>query len=245
MTSFYRTDYKGSCLYFLHIPRTSGTYIIDNVRNLLLGDGSDDDLNHTGGGWVFTTGHTGMNPYYQTKSAINTFAVVRNPYEQILSTASFMAKQHDEVFDNDFLEKFINREFAFRMKDPLFNGTPNVQTKMLSCRVVGLDGFVMKKRDEPIKNITFIESDLHKYSSIEEVVGDKSILCFDNREYIEKWISDTMFSMVGLRMGRFGGGKLNSADRRGVALSAEQKRHIRNTSELDFELYEYSKRISG
>ena len=245
MTSFYRVGYKGPCLYFLHIPRTSGTYIIDNVRSFLLGDGSVDDLNHTAGGWVFTTGHTGMNPYYQTKSAINTFAVVRNPYEQILSTASFMAKQHDEIFDNDFLEKFINREFASRMKDPLFNGTPNVQTKMLSCRVVGLDGFVMKKRDEPIENITFLESDLQKYSSIEEILGDKTVLCFDNREYIEKWISDTLFSMVGLRMGWFGGGNVNSANRHGITLSAEQKRHIRNTSELDFELYEYSKRISG
>jgi hypothetical protein len=101
------------------------------------------------------------------------------------------------------------------------------------------------KNDGQLENITFLESDLNKYSSIKEIVGDKTILCFDNREYIEKWISDTLFSMLGLRMGWFGGGNVNSSDKHGITLSTEQKRHIRNTSELDFELYEYSKRLSG
>jgi hypothetical protein len=245
MTSFYRSGYKGRFLYFLHIPRTSGTYIIDNVRSLLKHSASDDELERAINNCVFTAGHTGTNPYYQDNPSFDTFAIVRNPYEQILSTASYMAKQDGDVFDEEFLEKFLSGEYKTHMKNPLFNGTPNIQTKMLGCRVVELDGFVMRNRDEPYKNSAFMESDLSKYSSIEEIVGDKTILCFDNREYIEKWISDTMFSMVGLRMGRFGGGNVNSADRHGITLSAEQKRHIRNTSELDFELYEYSKRLSG
>ena len=239
MTSFYRVGYKGQCLYFLHIPRTSGTYIVDNIESFLVGAKSKNF-----GVKVFMSGHTGTNPYYQTKRPINTFSIVRNPYEQILSTASYAANGAG-VFDNDFLEKFLSGDYSTRVTNPLFNGTHNIQTKMLACRVVSLGGFVMTTVDQQPENVTLLESDLQKYSSMEEIIGDKTILCFDNREYIEKWVSDTLYSMLGLRIGKFGYGTVNSSDRYGIDFSKEQKRHIRNTYELDFELYEYSKRLSG
>jgi len=244
MTSFYREDYNGTCLYFLHIPRTSGTYIVDNVRSFLTGNDYCTDVSVTNTGRVFIGGHVGTNPFYLNESPFTTFAIVRNPFDQILSTASYAANG-EGVFDNDYLEKFLNGDHLSQVADPFFNGTRNIQTKMLACRVVTLEGFAMITPDEPPVNVTFLESDLNKYSSIEEIVGDKTILCFDNREYIEQWISDTLFSMLGLRMGWFGGGNVNSSDKHGITLSTEQKRHIRNTSELDFELYEYSKRLSG
>jgi len=244
MTSFHRTGYNGHCLYFLHIPRTSGTYIVDNVRSFLLGEGFDDEVSDTDTAKVFISGHVGMNPYYQDEPSFNTFTIVRNPFDQILSTASYAANSAG-VFDNDFLEKFLNGENLSQVANPLFNGTCNIQTKMLSCRVVTLEGFDMITTEQPPVNVTFLESDLNKYSSIEEIVGDKTILCFDNREYIEKWISDTLFSMLGSRMGRFGYDTVNSSNRYGIDFSKEQKRHIRDKYELDFELYEYSKRISG
>lgn len=229
-------------LYFQHIPRTSGSFVVNYiVHNFALPQNNRKLVESAS---AFVAGHYGTNISPQNNLDCKIFSIVRNPYDHIVSRAIYHAIKHHKIIpDRHYVDKFINGEFENIYENPTW-GCSNMQAKFLSCRVVSLDelGVNVSRTPNGSKDV-FVLTDLKESTTIEEIIKGKTILCFDKREKIKNWIDDTVLDLWGIVMTGYENNIVNSLGKYDISLSLQQKRIIENNNRLDFDIYEYSKSL--
>lgn len=196
--------------------------------------------------FMFLSGHYAINPLIENTDKYEVFSVVRDPYEHTLSSAAFTCRESGIEFTEDYLDGYVRGEFDAVYNAPFCSGAANIQTKMLTCRLVNLSGSeITDSYGRPSTNVTFIESDLEQVRSVKDIFDGKNIFTFDDRQRLNMWLGTTIYKMFQFSIGEFSNTIINSAERYGLDLNTEQKRIVRTRNELDFELYEYANEIPG
>lgn len=236
-------------LYHLHIPRTSGTGILYALQNSIKTANKNNIVppnpkmfefvynKENMSNWSVLSGHFAVNPIFENEDELNVFSIIRNPIEQVISTAAYMAMSNRENFTNEYFEKFLYDKTSFETH--LFSSTGNIQTKMLTSRIVNVKNiFGDLVVDE--NAIWFLETDLPK-SENELLFKITNIKIFEinSRTQINQWISKNLKDSIDIDFIPIDEEITNSSLKSMFKPSHELIKEVKHRNELDFVLYDY------
>ena len=248
-------------LYHLHIPRTSGTGILYAIHKSFELDrykkGLDKYENQTPGifefsynhttmsEWPTISGHFAINPILHNDSSLETFSVIREPVDHFVSIAAYRAMSSRREFTNEILDKFLDGKYETIFGCKLFSSDGNLQTKMLTCRMVEINAVLDVGDESPGVSIQpngawFVESDLPTgEKELIDRIKDITIFEINERMAVEKYLTYQFKDKFNVEFVGLGLEKMNSSVRAGIKPSPSQKKEILERSKLDVMLYEH------
>lgn len=248
-------------LYHLHIPRTSGTGILYAMHKSFYVDrrnkGIETNRKETPGifefvydhekmgDWPVVSGHFAINPILVNGGSLETFSIVRNPVDHFVSVAAYRAMSSRKEFSNSVLDRFLEGRHETTFGCKLFSSSGNLQAKMLTCRIVGIDETLELTESDKSKfpgsgGAWFVESDFPKSEKeLIDRVSQIKMFQITQREKINNYLKYQFKYKFNVEFLGISPDKTNSSVRNGVTPSPSQEKEILERNSMDLILYEH------
>lgn len=252
-------------LYFLHIPRTSGTDIQQQMLSGLNGHEASEEIRWLGGDdfidngiisifhepvavcsgltdieTILISGHLATNPIVEFPF-VNSFSIIRNPVARLEGVANYLINTEYGWIDSDeeFEEFFFSNDLIWYGNSyPGFNCEPNIQSKYLTGLVVAsrLDDPPPWRPRQMAFNIVGAAQDIRDV--IDVIKTNKiNISSIENRQELLQLMQDSFFSKfnVDISKNKALPNKIKVKNR--FKFSKQREIEIIEENELDFKLY--------
>lgn len=225
-------------IYHLHVPRTSGTYIKNNVLPHLITGGVEHfasnrsyiDTNLIKNS-KFVIGHFGLMPLdYMNDPEV--FCILRDPVERFISDFKYMVNITDR---RGSVEEKLNHLLYENQSEM----QSNVQSKFLSGKTN-----IAKFNIEPARyvhsarNTWFIEDYSKDINTIKRNIDRFNCYTMDNHEAFKIDFNNSLNKNFGFKTFKHSD-KTNESKDVGISLTKEQIDRIYELNSLDMEVYEY------
>lgn len=242
---------KGESLYFLHIPKTSGTKmhydLVECAKNPLAINSPNVYLP---GDFEFVfdpkiaeshniiSGHFGRNPIGLIDNLIS-FSMVREPFEQYLSLAKYAALQQGDTFDENFLDEFLTNNNEINSRFEGMSGCENPQSCFLYSKIAGIEKQVgVDEFGNPIMDISksfFVEKP-HSYAQLSQRLENIVIGLTEERGRLVDFVNTILIRMFNTSI-KTDDSFVNETPPLSFLLNKRQVMSITSKIELDMELY--------
>ena len=237
----------------MHIPRTSGTDVLREAQKAEVRSASAikykpglDRLSvYVPGeyefifpgkveraGYNFFTGHFAANPLYELEDPI-AFSIMRSPVDQYISTITYQCMMRGEVPTPEFVDRHIDNEFYnMDIHEPLFNGTPNAQSKFMMFRLVEVyDQYTDQFR-------AVYEENQLDVDEVKSFVSSHIVGSIIRRDRVIDKVNQMLLKHYGTKLD-INTQKENASPPLGFELSKQQLQKIREKTQIDEEVYQY------
>ena len=239
---------KNKHLYFLHIPKTSGTkmqrdilaasQVVNEVKVYIPGDFEFVFNPEIADSYNIICGHFARNPI-DVISGLTTFSMIREPFDQYVSSAKYAAVQSGIDFNEEFLDSFLSNDNEFSTQFDGMSGCENPQSCFLFSKIACIEhqsfmdsyGNLFTSRYQSF----FVEKP-KSYSELSERLDGIIIGTVENRSFFVERINKILFSLYGIRMTN-NDLIINSTPKPAFKISKKHKSNILEKIELDIELY--------
>ncbi len=242
---------KSKTLYFLHIPKTSGMKMQQDLVECAKNTNAINTPNvYLPGEFEFVfdpfiakshniiCGHFGRNPI-DTVDNLITFSMIREPFEQYLSLAKYSALQNGVTFDSNFLDTFLNNNNEINSRFEGMSGCENPQSCFLYSKIACIEGQVgVDDFGNPITDITrnfFVEKP-KSYTDLRERLEGIMIGTTENRNQFVESINKILMELFNISI-NINSSVVNKTPTPSFSLNKKQIAAITNKIELDVELY--------
>ena len=239
---------KNKHLYFLHIPKTSGTKMqsdilaasqsTNKVKVYIPGDFEFVFNPEIADSYNIICGHFARNPI-STISELFTFSMIREPFDQYLSSAKYAAIQSGIDFNEEFLDSFLSNDNEFSTQFEGMSGCDNPQSCFLFSKIACIEH---KPPTDSYGNLyesryqSFFVEKPKSYSELSERLDGIIIGTAENRSFFVERINRILFSLYGIVMTN-NDLIINSTPKPAFKISKKHKSNILEKIELDIELY--------
>ena len=225
-------------MYHLHVPRTSGTYVKNNVLPHLITGGvehfasnrSQIDLEQIKNS-KFVIGHFGLMPIdYMTD--VDVFCILRDPVERFISDFKYTSKITER---NGTAEEKLNHLLYENQSDL----QSNIQSKFLSGRI-NVDKFNLDpaRYIHSSRNGWFIENYSKDINVIKRNIDKINCYTMDNHSRFKSDFNKSLNKNFGFTTFKHDD-KANQSQDVGISLTKSQISRIEDLNRLDMEVYEY------
>lgn len=239
-------------IYHLHIPRTSGTNILDAVSEAAENQPPDARqalLIYPAGNfevlfdaqkvskYSFISGHFATNPMVQLKDLV-VFSLVREPISQYISCAAYRCTSTDREFTHDELERYVLGYYDVPNSFPGFSGFPNSQSHFLSAELARLDEF--NEMYHSNEQSSFFFGSPKSLEDVKPYVDEMLIGTLENRGLLLEKVNIIMNQEFGVAV-KNDKRKVNNNPDIGFKVSRRVLKLIEEKTWLDLEVYNYVK----
>ena len=239
---------KNKHLYFLHIPKTSGTKMqsdifaasqsTNKVKVYIPGDFEFVFNPEIADSYNIICGHFARNPI-STISELSTFSMIREPFDQYLSSAKYAAIQSGIDFSEEFLDSFLSSDNEFSTQFEGMSGCDNPQSCFLFSKIACIEhkplidsyGNLYESRHQSF----FVEKP-KSYSELSERLDGIIIGTAENRALFVEKINNILFDLYGIKMSN-NNSVVNGTPKPTFEISKQHKKEINSRIQLDLELY--------
>ena len=239
---------KNKHLYFLHIPKTSGTKMqsdilaasqsTNKVKVYIPGDFEFVFNPEIADSYNIICGHFARNPI-STISELSTFSMIREPFDQYLSSAKYAAIQSGIDFNEEFLDSFLSSDNEFSTQFEGMSGCDNPQSCFLFSKIACIEhkplidsyGNLYESRHQSF----FVEKP-KSYSELSERLDGIIIGTAENRALFVERINNILFDLYGIKMSN-NNSVVNGTPKPTFEISKQHKKEINSRIQLDLELY--------
>jgi hypothetical protein len=251
---------KNKHLYFLHIPKTSGTKmqyeLLGAAKRAFPVNGTESGSFNVAGNvyipgdfeFVFDPeianthnvicGHFARNPI-DAIEGLTTFSIIREPFSQFLSLAKYAAHQSEVEFTEEFLELFLLNDNDLGTNFEGMSGCDNPQSCFLYSKISsierfsGIDEFGNSVFSE--KKTIFIEKP-KSYMDLEEKIDGIIIGVLEKRNLLVEKINPILERNFGMHID-INSKIVNNTPELKFKISNRHKNIINEKTEIDNELY--------
>ena len=217
--------------YFLHIPRTSGESISEEIVGVLDEEHEKD----------FLRGHLACRPFVFRKNIEFSFSLIREPIDRLLSAYSYTCSKNDDIEALKDKERFL-QTVRGRIETPRpfpgFHGQPNMQCAYLYSEMVFIED-VIGNQDSNNSALCELSLDAQSFEDVLNSIqmNKISVHTLENREKCISAINGYMFK----RYGRKINGRVlkNGSSSVGFRLNKTEIDEIHDLNSLDYKLYEH------
>ena len=239
---------KNKHLYFLHIPKTSGTKMqsdilaasqsTNKVKVYIPGDFEFVFNPEIADSYNIICGHFARNPI-STISELSTFSMIREPFDQYLSSAKYAAIQSGIDFNEEFLDSFLSSDNEFSTQFEGMSGCDNPQSCFLFSKIACIEheplidsyGNLYESRHQSF----FVEKP-KSYSELSERLDGIIIGTVENRVLFVERINNILFDLYGIKISN-NNSVVNGTPKPTFEISKQHKKEINSRIQLDLELY--------
>lgn len=239
---------KNKHLYFLHIPKTSGTKMqsdilaasqsVNEAKVYIPGDFEFVFNPEIADSYNIICGHFARNPI-STISELSTFSMIREPFDQYLSSAKYAAIQYGIDFNEEFLDSFLSNDNEFSTQFEGMSGCDNPQSCFLFSKIACIEhkplidsyGNLYESRYQSF----FVEKP-KSYSELSERLDGIIIGTAENRALFVERINNILFDLYGIKMSN-NNLVVNGTPKPTFEISKQHKKEINSRIQLDLELY--------
>lgn len=226
-------------IYHLHIPRTSGVYIRNNVVPDLMSKGIEHfasnrtkiDVNQISKS-KFVIGHFGRMPLKYMDSP-KVFCLLRDPVERYISyfkyNTGFIT---DQSRAEENLDQWLHKEqskIQGNLQSKFLTGSTNID---LFNSYIGVSG------DAFIDNIWHLENYSLDIDKIKESISNINIYTMENYDKFKFDFSEEVKKQFGFNAFKYND-KSNESPRIKVKIDESHKKIIKSLNEIDCEIYDY------
>ncbi len=225
-------------IYHLHIPRTSGIYISQNIVPFLISNKIEhfaSNRSHIDVEKIktskFVSGHFGLMPldYMQNPEV---FAIVRDPVERFISYFNYttgLIKTQSEAYQK--LDYWLYGEQA-----PIQS---NSQSKFLTGYMnVNKFNEGVTQFQKAVYNNWFIENFSLDINSIKANIDQFNVFTMDNHDSFINILNKKLYSEFGFKTFKHND-KYNSSTDIGIKFSKSHIEKIKELNKVDMEMYDY------
>ena len=247
---------KNKHLYFLHIPKTSGTKMqhdildasksINKVKVYIPGDFEFVFNPEIANSHNIICGHFARNPI-DVISELTTFSMIREPFGQYLSLAKYAAAQSGVKFSEEFLDLFLSNDNEFSTQFEGMSGCDNPQSCFLFSKIACIE------HQSPVdsygnlpesKYQSFFVEKPTSYSELSERLDGIVIGTMDDRALFVERINQILFDLHGIKMIN-NNLKINPTPKHQFKISKNHKLKIHEKIAIDIELYAKIKELKN
>ena len=239
---------KNKHLYFLHIPKTSGTKMqsdilaasqsTNKVKVYIPGDFEFVFNPEIADSYNIICGHFARNPI-STISELSTFSMIREPFDQYLSSAKYAAIQSGIDFNEEFLDSFLSSDNEFSTQFEGMSGCDNPQSCFLFSKIACIEheplidsyGNLYESRHQSF----FVEKP-KSYSELSERLDGIIIGTVENRVLFVERINNILFDLYGIKISN-NNSVVNGTPKPTFEISKQHTKEINSRIQLDLELY--------
>lgn len=228
-------------IYFLHIPRTAGTYLTHNVRPHLISGGVEHFTSNRSKidaekikKCEYVSGHFGLMPVKLMKNPM-VFSVVRNPVDLFISyfrytTGFIRTKKQIEEKKESWLygKQSINQS---NLQSKFLTGSTNIDKFN--------EGF---GQQTSVNNIWFLENYNTDIDIVKNNINQFNVYSFENRNRFLQDYSNMLQEMFGFTSFKYND-KINASHHLDIDFSKEEIERIKYLNSVDMEIYEYVREI--
>lgn len=222
------------CVYYLHIPRTSGVFIREMVKTkkteATIVAGHNFELsNECFEKAEIIIGHYGTTPI---KYSDHTFSILRNPLERTYSYLKYIwSKFYYTISIENFFKTYLDN-------DKFLNAISNQQSKMLTGSI---DLKEYNKNVKDLKDMVEINWSLNNYKTdingVVKSIKDNNINIFN---FNNKNLYQDVFKILNISLEKIDiKNKINQSPYIKEDLYVKNYELLKNINNLDLELYEY------
>ena len=183
-------------------------------------------------------GHFARNPI-STISELSTFSMIREPFDQYLSSAKYAAIQSGIDFNEEFLDSFLSSDNEFSTQFEGMSGCDNPQSCFLFSKIACIEhkplidsyGNLYESRHQSF----FVEKP-KSYSELSERLDGIIIGTAENRALFVERINNILFDLYGIKMSN-NNSVVNGTPKPTFEISKQHKKEINSRIQLDLELY--------
>lgn len=229
-------------IYHLHIPRTSGIYIKNNVLPHLLSGGVEHFVSNRTEIKVdklkkskFVGGHFGLMPLdYMDNPSV--FCLLRDPVERFISNFKYILKMTNSIIDP-------YEEFDIWLNGEQSTVQSNVQSKFLTGKM-NLSKFNQRPTIfmNSLRNNWFIEDYALDIKVIKNNINFFNCYTMDNHNQFKKDLNEELykqFNFITFKRDY----KSNESPKLNINITKKQIDKIKELNYLDIEVYEYVRKI--
>ena len=183
-------------------------------------------------------GHFARNPI-STISELSTFSMIREPFDQYLSSAKYAAIQSGIDFNEEFLDSFLSSDNEFSTQFEGMSGCDNPQSCFLFSKIACIEheplidsyGNLYESRHQSF----FVEKP-KSYSELSERLDGIIIGTVENRVLFVERINNILFDLYGIKISN-NNSVVNGTPKPTFEISKQHKKEINSRIQLDLELY--------
>jgi len=247
---------KNKHLYFLHIPKTSGTKMqhdilaasksINKAKVYIPGDFEFVFNPEIANSYNIICGHFARNPI-DVINGLTTFSMIREPFDQYLSLAKYAAAQSGVKFSEEFLDLFLSNDNEFNTQFEGMSGCDNPQSCFLFSKIACIE------HQSPVdsygnlpesKYQSFFVEKPTSYSELSERLDGIMIGTTENRALLVERVNNILFNLYGIKMAH-SNSVINSTPKPTFKISKKHKSKILEKTEIDIELYTKIKELEN
>lgn len=183
-------------------------------------------------------GHFARNPIDVIKD-LTTFSMVREPFNQYLSSAKYAAQQSGSDFTEEFLDNFLNNDNNVSSYFEGMSGCDNPQSCFLyskiACFEVVSDIDLYGNPPEQKYKSFFVDKP-QSYSALKDKLDGIIIGRVENRKSFVNKMNEILFNLYGIKIEN-NESVINSTPAHAFKISNKHKNKINSKIQLDLELY--------
>jgi len=233
-------------VYFLHIPRTSGIYISNNVLPHLISGGiphfvsnrttiNTDHIKNC----EYVSGHFGRLPIDLMENPI-IYSIVRNPIERYISYFKYttgLIRSKSEIYKK--LDAWLygdKVEVNSNMQSKFLTGKMNYE-QFNKDVVVNID-FDQNHRASPVANGWYMEDYSLNINDIIKAINEMNVYTLDNHNAFKKDFNNELKKQFNFTTFKYDD-RHNQSHNIGLDLTKKQLKRIEELNLVDMEIYEY------
>lgn len=237
-------------VYFLHIPRTSGTYISNNVLPHLISAGIPHFVSNRTPLYVdqvknsqYVSGHFGTLPI-ELMDNPTVYSIVRDPVERYISyfkyttglirSKSEIYKKLDSWLYGDKVETNSNMQSKFL--------TGKINYEQFNKEVVQNIDLDHNLRISPVSNGWYLENYSLDFKDIKNNIDKINIYTLNNHDSFRKDFNEELKKQFNFTTFKYTD-KHNESFNIGLDLTKKQLNRIEELNLIDMEMYEYVRKI--
>ena len=232
-------------IYHNHVPRTSGTDILYELQRAVKSSNGTVKLYVPGvleffydkqktESFDIITGHFASNPIRELDDLI-VFSIIRNPFDQYISTASYRFLTDNVEMTPYDLDRFIDGEFDTFGAFQGFSGCDNPQSKFLAAKLVHM-------LDESGSDLYSFVDEPRCLDDVKPFIDNFIVGTLENRDLVIEKLNTVLSKKFGIMINA-NTNRTNTTVPLKFTISNLQKKKIADKLELDEEVYQYIKTI--
>ncbi len=236
----------GTSIYHNHVPRTSGTDILYELQRAVRASHGAATLYVPGvleffydkqktESFDIITGHFASNPVRELDS-VTVFSLVRNPFDQYISTAAYRFFTDNVEMTSHDLDRFIDGEFDTFGAFQGFSGCDSPQSKFLAAKLVHM---LDEKTDSDM--YSFVDEP-QCLDDVRPFIDNSIVGTLENRSLVIERLNAVLLKKFGIKINT-NINRTNTTVPLKFTVSSSQKKKIAEKLELDEQVYEYVKTI--